>query len=266
MTIFIFELQAILNFDNRLRLMRGKHRKSWGKPDPGGLVLLMSQTIEKFQSPDRCVAREPYIRSDPDQSDSLHHSPQDKYYLFIMDEDLPMTSSISWDTVEYVERLIQQYNGHLEHQLNREMKVLIDKYEDFRRKVRKKLVSETPNRFPPHEKGSIVAQIENHFLCNVSNLYLDQVRGFIFSSMDYGPSKQSMFVIPPELDQSNDTPIVVSNQTPRPVLHFSSLTITTAIRRAFSRTGSKDHRLSLGSSQSFFLGAEPPPFRLKSET
>ncbi|KXH27037.1 hypothetical protein CSIM01_12612 [Colletotrichum simmondsii] len=131
-----------------------------------------------------------------------------------MDEQLPMTSSISRDTVEYVERLIQQYNGHLEHQLNREMKVLVDRYEDFRRKVRKKLVSETPNRFPPHEKESIIAQIENHFLCNVRNLYLDQVRGFIFSSMDYGPSKQSMFVIPPELDQSNDTPIVLSDELP----------------------------------------------------
>lgn len=156
-----------------------------------------------------------------------------------------MTYSISRDTVERVERLIQQCNGHLEHQLNREMKILVDKYEDFRGKVRSKLVSETPNRFPPHERGSIVAQIENNFLCSVSNLYLDQVRGFLFSSLDYGRSNQSMFAMPPELDQPDSTPIVVFNQTPWPVFYFVSLTIMIVIRRDFSRSESKDHGLSL---------------------
>ncbi|KAK1544797.1 hypothetical protein CPAR01_02299 [Colletotrichum paranaense] len=128
-----------------------------------------------------------------------------------MDADLPMTPSISRNAAEYVQKLTQHYNTHLEGELNRGMKKLVNQYETFRERMRDKLVSETPSRFPSDEKGSIVAQIERTFLCNVSNFSLEQGQGLFFSALEYAPSKRPMFTTPPELRQPSETSIVSSD-------------------------------------------------------
>ncbi|KAG7053489.1 hypothetical protein JMJ77_0000577 [Colletotrichum scovillei] len=128
-----------------------------------------------------------------------------------MDADLPMASSISRKAAEYIQKLTQHYNTHLEAELNQEMKRLVKQYETFRERMRDKLVSETPSRFPSDEKGSIVAQIEESFLCNVSNFSLEQGIGLFSSGVEYAPSKRPMFTAPPELRQPSEPSIVSSD-------------------------------------------------------